>query len=441
MVTSESQVHKSFHGQPRPGPTPGRPDHAHQLPRPRCHGDRRFGSASRSLPQGSGCYGDGGAGRWRDFFGREPRPQRTGFVESRRVPRGARCHGDRGLDPPGLGSARNCVSGRSGTHPPPACSSGSTSTGRLRLSKVVVVGDLYVGKTSLIHRFCKNVFDHDYKATIGVDFEIERFEVAGTPFSLQIWDTAGQEKFKCIASAYYRGAQVIITAFDLTDVQTLEHSRQWLEDALRENEPGACFVFLVGTKKDLLSGAACEQAEAEAVRLANEMRAEYWSVSAKTGENVKAFFSRVAALAFERSVLQDLEQRSSAPLQVGGGDVIRKLRAPGLGRGSRPTSASTTLCWDSTRHLPGLSGPLSHPADLRLQVPRLPGSSGAQSMPGDFSPCCRDGGTSTRGPGQQEALRPELLLARPASRGLPTLHEACRWCVRDMEGDTEHPPC
>ncbi|XP_068846306.1 ras-related protein Rab-36 [Capricornis sumatraensis] len=209
-----------------------------------------------------------------------------------------------------------------------ACQHGNTGTVGLRLSKVVVVGDLYVGKTSLIHRFCKNVFDHDYKATIGVDFEIERFEVAGTPFSLQIWDTAGQEKFKCIASAYYRGAQVIITAFDLTDVQTLEHSRQWLEDALRENEPGACFLFLVGTKKDLLSGAACEQAEAEAVRLANEMQAEYWSVSAKTGENVKAFFSRVAALAFERSVLKDLELRSSAPLQVGGGDLIRMEGCP-----------------------------------------------------------------------------------------------------------------
>ncbi|XP_046944477.1 ras-related protein Rab-36 isoform X2 [Lynx rufus] len=156
------------------------------------------------------------------------------------------------------------------------CQSRNTGTVGLRLSKVVVVGDLYVGKTSLIHRFCKNVFDRDYKATIGVDFEIERFEIAGIPYSLQIWDTAGQEKFKCIASAYYRGAQVIITAFDLTDVQTLEHTRQWLEDALRENEPGSCFVFLVGTKKDLLSGAACEQAEVEAVRLASEMRAEYW---------------------------------------------------------------------------------------------------------------------------------------------------------------------
>ncbi|KAM4827759.1 ras-related protein Rab-36 isoform 5-T6 [Thomomys bottae] len=171
--------------------------------------------------------------------------------------------------------------------------------------------------------FCKNVFDRDYKATIGVDFEIERFEIAGIPYSLQIWDTAGQEKFKCIASAYYRGAQVIITAFDLTDVQTLEHTRQWLADALRENEAGSCFVFLVGTKKDLLSGAACEQAEAEAVHLANEMQAEYWSVSAKTGENVKAFFSRVAALAFEQSILQDLEKRHSTRPQVGDGDLIR----------------------------------------------------------------------------------------------------------------------
>uniref|UniRef100_A0A2I3GCU8 Ras-related protein Rab-36 n=1 Tax=Nomascus leucogenys TaxID=61853 RepID=A0A2I3GCU8_NOMLE len=209
-----------------------------------------------------------------------------------------------------------------------ACQRRNMGTVGLKLSKVVVVGDLYVGKTSLIHRFCKNVFDRDYKATIGVDFEIERFEIAGIPYSLQIWDTAGQEKFKCIASAYYRGAQVIITAFDLTDVQTLEHTRQWLEDALRENEAGSCFIFLVGTKKDLLSGAACEQAEAEAVHLAKEMQAEYWSVSAKTGENVKAFFSRVAALAFEQSVLQDLERRSSARLQVGEGDLIQMEGSP-----------------------------------------------------------------------------------------------------------------
>ncbi|XP_066546071.1 ras-related protein Rab-36 isoform X2 [Amia ocellicauda] len=197
----------------------------------------------------------------------------------------------------------------------------------LKLSKVVVVGDLYVGKTCLINRFCKGVFDRDYKATIGVDFEIERFEISGMPYTLQIWDTAGQEKFKCIASAYYRGAQVIITVFDLADIKTLEHTRQWLEDALRENESGSCFVFLVGTKRDLLSEAECERTERDAVRLAAEIQAEFWSVSAKTGENVRELFFRVAGLAFEDSLLRELNSHGTSASAIGQGDLIRMDRA------------------------------------------------------------------------------------------------------------------
>ncbi|XP_074015726.1 ras-related protein Rab-36 [Numenius arquata] len=198
-----------------------------------------------------------------------------------------------------------------------------TGTVGLKISKVVVVGDLYVGKTSLINRFCKDNFDRDYKATIGVDFEIERFEIVGIPYNLQIWDTAGQEKFKCIASAYYRGAEVIITVFDLADIQTLDHTKQWLEDALRENEPDSSFIFLVGTKKDLVSDAVCERTELDAIRFANEMQAEYWSVSAKTGENVKEFFSRVAALAFEQSMIKELEKTAGHMARIGSGNLIK----------------------------------------------------------------------------------------------------------------------
>ncbi|XP_009461969.1 PREDICTED: ras-related protein Rab-36 isoform X2 [Nipponia nippon] len=165
----------------------------------------------------------------------------------------------------------------------------STGTVGLKISKVVVVGDLYVGKTSLINR----------------------------------WDTAGQEKFKCIASAYYRGAEVIITVFDLADIQTLDHTKQWLEDALRENEPDSSFIFLVGTKKDLVSDAVCERTELDAIRFANEMQAEYWSVSAKTGENVKEFFSRVAALAFEQSMIKELEKTAGHMTQIGAGNLIK----------------------------------------------------------------------------------------------------------------------
>lgn len=54
------------------------------------------------------------------------------------------------------------------------------------MSKCIVVGDVSVGKTCLVNRFCNEVFDKDYKATIGVDFEVERFEVLGTPFNLQM---------------------------------------------------------------------------------------------------------------------------------------------------------------------------------------------------------------------------------------------------------------
>ncbi|KAM4551702.1 ras-related protein Rab-36 isoform 1-T3 [Odontesthes bonariensis] len=195
---------------------------------------------------------------------------------------------------------------------------------RQKMSKVVVVGDLNVGKTCLINRFCKDVFERDYKATIGVDFEIERFEISGGPFSLQIWDTAGQEKFKCIASAYYRGAQVIVTVFDMADIKSLDHTRQWLEEAMKENDPDSCFIFLVGTKTDLLPIEEIQRTEKDAIKIAKEMHAEFWVVSSKTGENVQGFFFRVAALAFENCILKDME--NGVPASIGHGDSIKSDR-------------------------------------------------------------------------------------------------------------------
>ncbi|NWU29506.1 RAB34 protein, partial [Dyaphorophyia castanea] len=170
------------------------------------------------------------------------------------------------------------------------------------------------------HRFCKDTFDKNYKATIGVDFEMERFEVLGVPFSLQLWDTAGQERFKCIASTNYRGAQAIVIVFDVNDVGSLEHTRQWLADALKENDPSNVILFLVGSKKDLSSPAQYSLMEKDALKVAQEMQAEYWAVSSLTGENVRDFFFRVAALTFENSVLAELE-RGNNTRRIG--DTVR----------------------------------------------------------------------------------------------------------------------
>ncbi|XP_056141034.1 ras-related protein Rab-34 [Lampris incognitus] len=199
------------------------------------------------------------------------------------------------------------------------CQAHKTGTVDLNIAKVIVVGDVAVGKTCLISRFCKDAFEKNYKATIGVDFEMERFEVLGVPFSLQLWDTAGQERFKCIASTYYRGAQAIIVVFDLSSAESLTHARQWLEDAMKENDPSSVLLFLVGTKRDLSSPDQLAHTEWEAIRLSEEIRAEYWAVSAKSGHGIRDFFFRVASLTFEANILAELEKTGSKQVS----DIIR----------------------------------------------------------------------------------------------------------------------
>ncbi|KAG8590418.1 hypothetical protein GDO81_006760 [Engystomops pustulosus] len=214
-----------------------------------------------------------------------------------------------------------CLHTRDSFHPKviSACKQQRTGTvGRFKISKVI--GRRSFSRQDMHdNRFCKDVFDKNYKATIGVDFEMERFEILGVPFSLQLWDTAGQERFKCIASTYYRGAQAIVITFDLNDISSLEHTKQWLQDALKENDPSSVLLFLVGSKKDLISPSQYALMERDALKVAKEMQAEYWSMSSLTGENVKEFFFRVASLTFESSVLAELEKTNARRI----GDVVR----------------------------------------------------------------------------------------------------------------------
>ncbi|XP_030746891.1 ras-related protein Rab-34 [Sitophilus oryzae] len=186
----------------------------------------------------------------------------------------------------------------------------------LKMCKVIVIGDTCVGKTSLINRFTKKMFEANYKSTIGVDFEIEKFLILGVSYSLQIWDTAGQERFKSIAQSYYRAARVIVICFDLTNYESLLHSRQWLVEALNANRHTNPLVFLVGTKQDLLNDFSYKCILSDAFKLAKELKAEYWTVSSKSGKNINKLFSRIAVLSFDKLIKEQNDVKENV-LQIG----------------------------------------------------------------------------------------------------------------------------
>ncbi|XP_030560912.1 ras-related protein Rab-34 [Drosophila novamexicana] len=186
---------------------------------------------------------------------------------------------------------------------------------KLRPCKVIFVGDCAVGKTAIVNRFCYDKFQSNYKATIGVDFELENFSILGHNFGLEMWDTAGQERFKCIAGAYYRNASVIVATYDMAKRESLEAAKKWLSSALNYNTTQKPLIFLVGTKADLLTKEEFMRMERLAGVAAAELQAEYWSVSARSGYKINEFFQRLAALAFETAMQQQLKLLKSTALE------------------------------------------------------------------------------------------------------------------------------
>ncbi|KAL6506518.1 Ras-related protein RABA5b [Orobanche gracilis] len=118
------------------------------------------------------------------------------------------------------------------------------------LFKIVVIGDSAVGKSNLLSRFARDEFDHNSKATIGVEFQTQVVVVDGKEIKAQVWDTAGQERFRAVTSAYYRGAVGALVVYDITRKGTFESVERWLEE-LNTHCDTAVAKMLVGNKCDL----------------------------------------------------------------------------------------------------------------------------------------------------------------------------------------------
>ncbi|XP_013070649.1 ras-related protein Rab-32-like isoform X2 [Biomphalaria glabrata] len=135
------------------------------------------------------------------------------------------------------------------------------------LYKILVIGELGTGKTSIIKRYVHQFFSQHYRATIGVDFALKVLNWdADTLIRLQLWDIAGQERFGNMTRVYYKEAVGAFVVFDVTRASTFEAVTKWKSDLdnkvqLSDGSPVPC--VLLGNK--------CDQAKEGLVNNASQM--------------------------------------------------------------------------------------------------------------------------------------------------------------------------
>jgi Ras-related protein Rab-6A len=161
--------------------------------------------------------------------------------------------------------------------------------------KVVMVGDADVGKSSIVARFMRDVFEPAYSSTIGVDFVTKTMYVGDCRVHLSIWDTAGQEKFRSIVRGYFRGCSAAVAVYDITSRPTFDGIVSWTEEVKSFGKP---IGVLVGNKADLASSRETSSLREvrwdEGEALARKLGWSFFETSAKTGQCVHEVFRNIA---------------------------------------------------------------------------------------------------------------------------------------------------
>ena len=156
--------------------------------------------------------------------------------------------------------------------------------------KVVLLGDTAVGKSCLAVRFVKNEFFAFQEPTIGAAFLTKNIGTGGNQIKLEIWDTAGQERYRSLAPMYYRGAVAAIVVYDITQKDTLNGAKGWIQELKKNVE--SCIIILAANKFDLKEERTITKQEVE--EYANINNIIHLETSAKSGHNVERVFNIIS---------------------------------------------------------------------------------------------------------------------------------------------------
>ena len=159
--------------------------------------------------------------------------------------------------------------------------------------KVVLLGESGVGKTSIISQFTKGVFNQDCMSTNGATFSTKKkeFKELKKILSFEIWDTAGQEKYRALAKMFFKDAAVALLVYDISSKKTFIEIRDYWLDIVKENCSEKLIIYLVGNKYDLIEKE--DISEEEVREYAKSVNVPLWFTSAKDSTGIEDLFDEI----------------------------------------------------------------------------------------------------------------------------------------------------
>ena len=152
------------------------------------------------------------------------------------------------------------------------------------LYKILLLGDSTVGKTCFLLRYVDDSFLDLHMATIGLDYRLKTLILEEQKIvKVQLWDTAGQDKFRAITRNYYKGASGIILIFDVTNIKSYENIKKWINE-IKEEISEKVAIVLIGNKIDNMQERKISKEQGD--KLASEIGVKFFETSAKTGEGI-----------------------------------------------------------------------------------------------------------------------------------------------------------
>ena len=157
--------------------------------------------------------------------------------------------------------------------------------------KLLLLGDSTVGKTCFLIKYTDQSFQDIHMATIGLDYRVKTMKLKNNKeVKIQIWDTAGQDRFRSITKNYYKGSHGIILIYDITNRRTFENVQKWISQ-IREETSQNVVIYLIGNKIDMKEERKVSSEEGK--KLADELGLPFMETSAKEGININEVFDDI----------------------------------------------------------------------------------------------------------------------------------------------------